>query len=41
MLNDQQNRAAAQQNQMEINSLRNELSRPVVPPPAIVVPPVR
>lgn len=29
---DQQNRAAAQQNQFEVNSLRNEISRPAPPP---------
>ena len=38
MLNDQQSRAATQQNQFEVNSLRNELSRPVVPPPAVGFP---
>ncbi|MDB5591878.1 MAG: hypothetical protein JWR86_2403 [Enterovirga sp.] len=29
---DQQNRAAAQQNQFEVNALRNQLSRPPAPP---------
>lgn len=29
---EQQNRSAAQQNQFEVNSLRNELSRPAPPP---------
>lgn len=29
---DQQNRSAAQQNQFEVNSLRNEISRPAPPP---------
>ncbi|WP_375460149.1 hypothetical protein [uncultured Enterovirga sp.] len=29
---EQQNRASAQQNQFEVNSLRNELSRPAPPP---------
>lgn len=29
---EQQNRSAAQQNQFEVNSLRNELSRPASPP---------
>ena len=35
MLNEQQSRAATQQNQFEVNSLRNELSRTVVPPPVV------
>lgn len=39
MLNDQQSRAAAQQNQSELNSLRNEQSRTVAPP-IIVSPPI-
>ena len=29
---EQQNRSAAQQNQFEVNSLRNQLSRPAPPP---------
>ena len=36
----QQNRAAAQQNQFEINSLRNEQSRPVAPPVVAPISPV-
>lgn len=40
MTTHQQDRAAAQQNQFETNSLRNELSRPVPPPLAPVSPPV-
>lgn len=35
-----QNRAAEQQNQFEINSLRNGASRTVTPPPVVIAPPI-
>ena len=40
LVNESQNRAAAQQNQFEINALRNESSRAVVAPPIVVLPPI-
>jgi P pilus assembly chaperone PapD len=40
LVNEGRNRAAAQQNQFEINSLRNESSRAVIAPPIVVAPPI-